>query len=104
MATHSGSPAGSTKDQQHPQEAIDQAIVQTILAGEASDYHLAEAARLLVRYRGFPGARQIQRDLQQAIANWGLNEADLFARTRAIHARGGVYQVNSRRRNEEDWS
>lgn len=94
----------SPKDQIHPQEKNDRAIVQSLLTGEASDYHLAEAARLLVRYQGFPGARELQADLGKAIAQWGISEADLFERTRAIHARGGIYQVASRRRSEEDWS
>ncbi|HSM81336.1 MAG TPA: DUF3288 family protein [Nodosilinea sp.] len=92
----------TTKDQQHPQYKADRQVVNQLLAGEATDYNLAELARLLTRYEGFPGARDIQADLKKAMARWGLTEAELFEKTRAIHQQGEVYKGLGRGR--EDWS
>ena len=94
--------ADTTKDQQHPQYKIDRQVVNQLIAGEATDYNLVELARLMTRYEGFPGARDIQTDLKKAMARWGLSEAELFEKTRAIHQQGEVYKGLGRGR--EDWS
>lgn len=90
------------KDQEHPRYRSDRAIVNQILAEEATDYNLVELARLIIRYKGFPGARDIQRDLDKALKNYGLTEEELYEKTRALHAQGGLYQNLGR--NREDWS
>ncbi len=90
------------KDQQHPQYKTDRQVVSQILAGEATDYNLAELARLITRYEGFPGARDIQADLKKALNRWQLSEGELFEKTRAIHQQGEVYKGLGRGR--EDWS
>ncbi len=94
--------SNATKDQQHPQYSADRQVVNQLLAGEASDYNLVELARLIIRYQGFPGARDIQADLQKALTRWQLTEAALFAKTRAIHQQGEIYKGLGRGR--EDWS
>ena len=91
-----------TKDQQHPQYKTDRQVVSQILAGEATDFNLVELARLMTRYEGFPGARDIQTDLKKALNRWQLTEAELFEKTRAIHQQGEVYKGLGRGR--EDWS
>jgi len=55
-----------THDQQHPQYKRERASVDTLLAEETTDYNLSELARLIIRYRGFPGARNIQLDLKKS--------------------------------------
>ncbi len=92
----------STKDQQHPQYKIDRQVVSQLLAREATDYNLVELARLMTRYEGFPGARDIQTDLKKTLTRWQLTEAELFDKTRAIHQQGEVYKGLGRGR--EDWS
>ncbi len=91
------------KEQQHPQWRKDRQTTDRLLAGDPSDLNLAELARLKIRYRGFPGARDIQSDLAKLLQRWDLTEAALFERTRAIHAGPAVYQVRGNK-NEEDWS
>lgn len=92
-------------EQQHPQSQTDRAIVNTLLAENPTDYNLSELARLRIRYRGFPGARDIQNDLDQALKNWQLTEEDLFAKTRELHQKASVYHnVRSNKKDEEDWS
>ena len=91
-----------TKEQQHPQYKADREVVNQLLAGEDTDYNLVELARLMIRYEGFPGARDIQTDLKKALNRWQLTEEALFAKTRAIHQQGDVYKGLGRGR--EDWS
>ena len=89
-------------DQEHPQYKSDRAVVNQLLQGEVTDYNLSELARLTIRYKGFPGARDIQRDLDKALKKTGLTEEELYEKTRALHAQGGIYQNLGR--NREDWS
>lgn len=75
--------------QAHPLYAQDRALVDQLLAAPTpADEHLAHAARLLLRYQGFPGAFDVQRDLQTCLARWGLERDSLHARTRALWASG----------------
>ena len=92
------------RDQKHPQENRDRFIVNRLLAGEASDYNLVELARLCIRYKHFPGAREIQDNLAKVMANWQLTEEELFAKTRQIHAISKVYQKGHSGNDQEDWS
>lgn len=91
-----------TQDQQHPQWAVDRHAVDQLLDGEPTDYNLAELGRLRIRYQGFPGARDIQADLDKLLKRWQLTEPELFERTRAIHAQGQVYRLRSA--TQEDWN
>ncbi len=90
------------KDQQHPQWESDRQVANTLLAGEPSDYNLAELARLRIRYRGFPGARDIQADMEKVLSRWQITEEALFAKTRQIHQTSQIYRGRSNQR--EDWS
>ena len=79
---------GST-DQSHPLYDSDRDTVDRLLAAETpSDADLIDAARLLLRYPGFPGARDLQDDLTKALRLWGLDLDTLQSRTRALWAAG----------------
>jgi Protein of unknown function (DUF3288) len=91
------------KEQAHPQYKTDREQVNALLNAEATDLNLAELARLIIRYAGFPGARDIQADLQKALANWALTEEALFIKTREIHQTQSIYKA-SRTKGGEDWS
>lgn len=67
-----------SKDQQHPLYNRDRPFIDILLTQEATDHNLAELARLKIRYQGFPGARDIQSDLNKVLQQWGLTEAELF--------------------------
>lgn len=92
----------SPQEQQHPQWSADRPIVNQLLAGEPTDYNLAELARLCIRYQGFPGGRDIQADLEKVLTQWGLTLETLYEKTRAIHARDRIYTVRSTKK--EDWN
>jgi len=95
--------ASENKEQQHPLYSRDRQIVNSLLAGEPTEYNLSELARLRIRYRGFPGAKDIQTDLDKAMQHWGFNETALYEKTRQIHASGPVYQGKARS-DGEDWN
>ncbi|HEY9888728.1 MAG TPA: DUF3288 family protein [Candidatus Obscuribacterales bacterium] len=90
------------QDQEHPQYRSDRTVVNQLLTGEASDYNLAELARLIIRYKGFVGARDIQRDLLKVLQRFALTEEALYEKTRALHEKGGLY--HNLGRDREDWS
>jgi hypothetical protein len=92
----------SRKDQQHPLYVGDRQIVQSLLKDQPTDLNLAELARLRIRYRGFPGARDIQTDLDTVMQQWQLTEEELFAQTRQLHQAAQVYRGRAPQR--EDWS
>ncbi len=90
------------KELTHPQYKTDREVVTNLLNGEATDFNLIELARLRSRYDGFPGAQDIQADLDKALANWSLTEDALMAKTRAIHQTEMLYKAQ--RTKKEDWS
>ena len=90
------------KEQQHPQYRGDRQIVTQLLTADATDYNLAELARLRVRYDGSPGARDIQADIEKVLQRWGLTPEALFEQTRKIHQQAQVYKGVGAKR--EDWS
>mgnify|MGYP002784659637 CR=1 FL=1 len=94
--------ATDSKDQQHPLWKSDRQIVNTLLTAEPDDYNLAELARLRIRYQGFPGARDIQVDLDKILEKWNLTESALFEKTRQIHATTQIYRGLGSQR--DDWS
>jgi Protein of unknown function (DUF3288) len=102
MAQPAKDQALEKKDQQHPQASSDRQNSERLLQEEPSDYNLAELARLRVRYDGFPGARDIQANLDQVLKKWQLTEAELFVKTRQIHSTEQIYKVKSNKR--EDWN
>jgi hypothetical protein len=91
------------KDQQHPQYNRDRLLVDSLSNQEVTDYSLVELARLRIRYQGFPGARDIQQDLDQLLEQWGLSEEELYEKTRQLHSLGGIYKSRGKR-EEEDWN
>ncbi|BAY32721.1 hypothetical protein NIES2107_46110 [Nostoc carneum NIES-2107] len=95
--------ASGGKDQQHPLQNRDRPTIDILLAQEATDYNLAELARLWIRYQGFPGARDIQQGLNKVLQHWGLTEAELFAKTRQLHDVGGIYKSRGKK-EEQDWN
>jgi hypothetical protein len=92
------------KEQQHPQYNRDRQIINSLLAGEPTDYNQVELARLRIRYRGFPGATDIQTDLDKVLQLWGFTEAALYEKTRQLHAAGPVYKGRASKGEEEDWN
>lgn len=94
-----------TTEQKHPQRKKDRLTVDQLseVKSNPGQRELVELARLMIRYRGFPGARDIQRDLKIVLDTWQLTEEELFRQTRAIHAAGTVYRRNAAG-EKQDWT
>lgn len=92
--------------QRHPQEKIDRVIIDRLLESDPQEpMALAELARLRIRYRGFPGAADIQANLARLLVKWQLTEEELFTKTRKLHDKEPIYQVKARKYQEqEDWN
>ena len=92
--------------QRHPQEKIDRAIVDRLLESDPQEpMALAELARLRIRYKGFPGAAEIQANLDRLLIEWHLTEEQLFVKTRQLHSTEPIYQVKAKKYQEqEDWN
>ena len=89
-------------DQTHPQERKDRIVVNKLLQGDVNNENLCDLARLRIRYQNFPGAREIQRDLNLILQKWILTEEELFEKTREIYTKKQIYK--NQNDNEEDWS
>ena len=90
-------------DLKHPQYSKDRALLTAIVKeGKPTDLNLVEVARLRIRYDGFPGARDIQQDLDRMLEIWSLTEEQLFAKTRALHQQGDAYK--ERFSSRDDWA
>ncbi|HCF26395.1 MAG TPA: DUF3288 domain-containing protein [Cyanobacteria bacterium UBA11049] len=79
-------------------------MVNSLLTAEPTAYNLAELARLRIRYQGFPGARDIQADLDKVMESWGLTETKLYEQTRQIHTARSVYKGRGSKADAQDWS
>ncbi len=93
----------TNQDQKHPQEKKDSETIATLLAEQPSEYYQAELARLIIRYKGFPGAKEIKKNLQKILDKWGISEEKLFELTREIHATKNIFKIHHQG-DEEEWS
>lgn len=91
------------QDQKHPQEKGDRQIVNRLMQESPNNTNLVELARLRIRYQNFPGARDIQRDLDLLLKQWQLTEAQLYATTRQLYAKGQAYRRKGQE-EQQDWS
>jgi hypothetical protein len=77
------------EQQSHPLYASDRDLVDQLLAAsEPSDAQLVDLGRLLMRYSGFPGALDLQDDLDKTLRLWGLSREQLHQRCRTIWSAG----------------
>lgn len=75
--------------QPHPLHAEDRAVVDRLLAAPTpAEPDYIDAARLLMRYEGYPGCLDIQSDLHACLKRWGLERDQLHDKTRSIWASG----------------
>lgn len=94
----------TNQNQKHPQDKKDSETIARIFVEEPSPYYQAELARLIIRYKGFPGAQEIKNNLQKILDKWGISEEKLFELTREIHANKNIFKIHSQQGDEEEWS
>ena len=77
------------QDQNHPLYSIDRNHIDALLTRHSpTDDDLVDLARLLNRYDGFPGANDLQMDMEKIIKLWGLTKDELNLKTRKIWMKG----------------
>ncbi len=75
--------------QNHPLYSIDRDHLNRLLSiKNPNDEDMVELARFLMRYEGFPGAKDLQMDMIKVLQNWGLTKEKLFQKTRKIWSEG----------------
>ncbi len=93
------------RDQKHPLAHLDREIIKKAFVEGKTDYNLAEVARLIIRYKNFPGAKDIQHDLGSILQQWEITEEQLYIETRRLHQTKGIYGHKKKATdNLEDWS
>ena len=84
-----GASPEASAQQVHPLEASDRELVDGLLAATTpTDEQLVDAARLLIRYDGFPGAVALKVDLEKVITLWKLSREQLNERVQQLWAAG----------------
>ena len=84
-----GASSEASAEQAHPQEASDRDMVDGLLAATTpTDEQLVDAARLLIRYDGFPGAVALKADLEKVTKLWKLSREQLNERAQQLWAAG----------------
>ena len=77
------------QDQNHPLYSIDRNHIDALLTRHSpTDDDLVDLARLLNRYDGFPGANDLQMDMEKIIKLWGLTKDELNLKTRKLWDEG----------------
>ena len=72
-------------DQIHPLHDIDKSIIDALVVKQIpEDIDLINLARLINRYKNFPGEKVLKNDLEKIINFWNISEEILFAKTREI--------------------
>tara|TARA_B100000963_G_C22064847_1_gene425461 strand:- start:199 stop:495 length:297 start_codon:yes stop_codon:yes gene_type:complete len=72
-------------EQTHPLHDLDKSIIDSLIVKEEpEDLDLINLARLINRYRSFPGELDIKNDLKKILRFWKISEEILFSKTRSI--------------------
>ena len=73
------------EEQNHPLYSIDRDHIDRLLAKEKpEDGDIVDLARLFLRYDGFPGASDLQDDMNKLLSLWDFTREDLNATARQI--------------------
>ena len=79
----------SEPTQNHPLHGTDRDLIDRLLACEfPGDAERTELARLLIRYDGFPGADDLQQDMQRLLTLWSLSRDELNDQVRVLWTQG----------------
>ena len=83
------SDSSSEPSQNHPLHGTDRDLIDRLLACESpGDAEQTELARLLIRYDGFPGADDLQQDMQRLLTLWSLSRDELNDQVRVLWTQG----------------
>ena len=74
-----------SNDQTHPLHTTDKNIIDSLITKEKpEDIDFINLARLINRYKNFPGEFEIKEDIEKILKFWKLNKNQLFSKTKKI--------------------
>ena len=74
-----------SNEQTHPLHATDKNIIDSLITKEKKeDLDFINLARLLNRYKNFPGEIEIKNDLEKILKFWKITQDELFYKTKQI--------------------
>ena len=78
-----------SNDQTHPLHTLDNNIIDTLITTtKPEDIDLINLARLINRYKYFPGEIEIKGDIEKILKFWKMTKNDLFLKTKNIWSKG----------------
>tara|TARA_B100000161_G_scaffold36420_1_gene21713 strand:+ start:983 stop:1297 length:315 start_codon:yes stop_codon:yes gene_type:complete len=77
-----------SNDQTHPLHLTDKNIIDSLISKEKpEDLDYINLARLINRYRNFPGEIEIKNDIEKTLKFWRITQNELFSKTKKIWSR-----------------
>ena len=74
-----------SNEQTHPLHATDKIIIDSLITNEKpKDLDLINLARLINRYKNFPGEIEIKNDIEKILKFWKITKNELFSKTKII--------------------
>ena len=74
-----------SNEQTHPLHTTDKNIIDSLITKEKQDdIDFVNLARLINRYRNFPGEIEIKNDIEKTLKFWKISKYELFAKTKKI--------------------
>ena len=74
-----------SSEQTHPLHATDKKIVDFLITKEKpEEIDFINLARLINRYRNFPGEIEIKNDIEKILKFWKISKNELFSKTKNI--------------------
>ena len=72
-------------EQIHPLHDTDKEIIDSLIVKMSpDDFDLISVARLINRYKGFKGEKELKNDLEKILKFWKISKEELFLKTRMI--------------------
>ena len=74
-----------SNEQSHPLHTTDKNIIDSLITKEKpEDIDFINLARLINRYKNFPGEFEIKEDIEKILKFWKLTKNQLFSKTKKI--------------------
>ena len=74
-----------SNEQSHPLHSTDKNIIDSLITKEKpEDIDFINLARLINRYKNFPGEFEIKDDIEKILKFWKLTKIQLFSKTKKI--------------------
>ena len=74
-----------SNEQSHPLHSTDKNIIDSLITKEKpEDIDFINLARLINRYRNFPGEFEIKDDIEKILKFWKITKNELFSKTKKI--------------------